>query len=510
MSQDLVEEIADILKAYSVRGGESERYRASNLGTRLYKLGYAPDSVVGFFIEAINQIEKTKVLDKESINLLLEMIMTYSVGFTRAHEKIENLNQILNANRKVNQIILRSENISDLLLEIPKIIQDKRGFNHVWIIRIDEEANLIKCYSSKDQKILTKKINNQKILPICLRLGLKESGIHKIDEPLDECDNCQICSDYKDEKIICTQISYSENVYGILGMSYENRIFEEDEKSFLEDITNDIAYGLYKIDLEKELKNYTENLEDIVEQRTRELEKTNEELVNLNKMKDRFLSMATHELRTPLVSIKGYVDYIQNGSAGEVPKRIKDLLDIVQRNTERLQSLTDDLLNQQRINSGKMEIDKEPMELEKVIDNVKEEMIPLFDQKRQTLEINKTGDLPTINADRTRISEVLVNLLNNAWKFSPEDTEIVLTVKASEDMIKVLVKDEGIGLSEEDKSKLFEPFPQIDRPTVTEKSTGLGLSISRGIVEMHGGEIWAESEGRGKGSKFIFTLPKNG
>jgi signal transduction histidine kinase len=509
LSTELVEEITEILRAYSEEGGEGERYRASRLGTRLYKRGYAPDSVVGFFIEAVNKIEKTRVLDKESINLLLEMIMTYSVGFTRAHEKIENLNQILNTNRKINQIILRSDNIPKLLKDIPQIISDIRGFDHVWIIRFDENNNIVEYYSSKERDTLTGKNSKENNLPLCLRLGSEGSGIHRFNGRLDDCADCQIVSDHKDDKIIFTKIGYSEKFYGILGMSFENQIFEEDEKSFLEDITNDIAYGLYKIDLEKELKNYTENLEKLVEERTLELEKINEELIKLNKMKDRFLSMATHELRTPLVSIKGYVDYIQNGSAGRVPKRIKDLLDIVQRNTERLQGLTDDLLNQQRITSGKMKINKEPMELEEVIDNVIEEMIPLFDHKRQKLEVNKTAELPIINADRTRISEVLVNLLNNAWKFSSADTRIVLTFKETEDVIKVSVEDEGIGLSDEDKGKLFEPFPQIDRPTVTEKSTGLGLSISKGIVEMHGGEIWAESEGRGEGSTFIFTITKN-
>lgn len=110
--------------------------------------------------------------------------------------------------------------------------------------------------------------------------------------------------------------------------------------------------------------------------------------------------------------------------------------------------------------------------------------------------------------DRSRISQVLINLLSNASRFSPEDSTVKLKVTEKEDSVMVSVEDEGIGLSEENMGELFKPFPQIDRPTVTEKSTGLGLSICKGIVELHGGEIWAESEGRGEGSTFYFTLPK--
>jgi len=229
----------------------------------------------------------------------------------------------------------------------------------------------------------------------------------------------------------------------------------------------------------------------------------------LREMKDQFVGMATHELRTPLVSIKGYVEYIQNGSAGEVPDRITELLDVVQRNTKRLSKITDDLLDQQRLESGEMDVEAEYLQISDLIEEVAEEAEPFLMEKDQALEIQVPDDISEVWADKSRISQVLINLLSNASKFSPESSTIRLEVSERDDAVMISVEDEGIGLTHKDKDKLFEPFPDIDRPTVTEKSTGLGLSICRGIVELHGGEIWAESEGKGKGSRFNFTLPKN-
>ncbi|MFP3951685.1 MAG: PAS domain S-box protein [Candidatus Bathyarchaeia archaeon] len=228
----------------------------------------------------------------------------------------------------------------------------------------------------------------------------------------------------------------------------------------------------------------------------------------LQEMKDQFVGMATHELRTPLVSIKGYVDYIQNGSAGDVPKRIEELLEVVQRNTRRLESLTDDLLDQQRIESGRLEIKPETIKLERVMDDILEEVEPLIKEKDLTLALEIPEALPPIYADQIRIGQVLINLVNNAIKFSPEGSEIRVDVEDAESGIRVRVQDEGIGLNPNDMRELFKPFPKIEKPDFY-GGTGLGLSICKGIVELHGGEIWAESEGRGEGSTFIFTLPKN-
>jgi PAS domain S-box-containing protein len=238
------------------------------------------------------------------------------------------------------------------------------------------------------------------------------------------------------------------------------------------------------------------------------LEQQNEQLKKLNRMKDEFIAKATHELKTPLTSIKGYIDYILDGSAGEVPEDMRDFLDVVERNTGRLQNLTEDLLDHQRLSSGETKLEEDQLELEPFVREVIDELKPMLEEKDQVLELSIPEDINELRADREKIGQVLLNLLSNASNYSPEGSCIILEIEEKNNRVKVKVSDEGIGLSDEDKEKLFEPFIHIDTPEEYSSGTGLGLSICRGIVEMHGGEIWAESEGRGKGSTFIFALPK--
>ncbi|MBD3207558.1 GAF domain-containing protein, partial [Candidatus Bathyarchaeota archaeon] len=260
--------------------------------------------------------------------------------------------------------------------------------------------------------------------------------------------------------------------------------FDETDKRLMELLAESVSSAMARIQR-------VEDLEEKVEERTAELRQAYEELKELDKMKDQFISMATHELRTPLTSIKGYVDYIQSGSAGEIPDNIEELLDIVQRNTNRLESLTDDLLDQRRIESGKLEIEKEKIDITNLLDEIIEEVKPLIDEKDLRLEVEVPGKTPEIFADKIRIGQVFLNLIENAAKFSQEGTQIKVQIEDENESIKVSVEDEGIGLSDEDKEKLFEPFPDIEKPDFY-GGTGLGLSICSGIVEMHGGEIWAE------------------
>jgi signal transduction histidine kinase len=230
-------------------------------------------------------------------------------------------------------------------------------------------------------------------------------------------------------------------------------------------------------------------------------------LKEIDEMKSRFISVATHELRTPLVSIKGYTELIRGGYAGEVPKEIGEMLEIVARNADRLAALTNDLLDQQRLESGRFQISPELFDLREVIKQTIQEVRPQISQKKQTLRVKIPEKPLPVKADRIRIAQVLINLLNNASKFTPERGDISLSLRDVGKFVETRVADTGIGISPDDIQKLFKPFPDIRRP-VHYPSTGLGLSICKGIVELHGGRIWAESAGKDMGSTFTFTLPK--
>lgn len=245
-------------------------------------------------------------------------------------------------------------------------------------------------------------------------------------------------------------------------------------------------------------------LDKMVENRTRELIKANERLQNLSDMKTRFVSTATHELRTPLTSMKGYLELVLNESHSPT---VTEYLEIVEKNIKRLEALTDDLLNQQRIEQGRMELIKESIIFQTLILEVVEEVKGLIGDSSRSLVLHLPEKEIIIHGDKLRLHQVNTNLLDNALKYSPQDSEVTIEVMEIDEYIQVSIKDQGIGLRPEDMEELFKPFPNIDRPVTTHQSVGLGLSISKGLIEMHGGEIWATSDGKGKGATFTYKLP---
>lgn len=226
-------------------------------------------------------------------------------------------------------------------------------------------------------------------------------------------------------------------------------------------------------------------------------------------MKDQFISSVTHELRTPLVSIKGYVDYVLAEDPGGTLGSVRSSIEVVKRNTDRLLDLTNDLLDIQRMESGKLELRIQNLNFRDLIRECVEEIQPLIEQKNQHLHLEIPAGPSTIQGDHLRLSQVLMNLLNNATKFTAAGGDI--TVRVDEDIgtggLRISVKDTGIGISKPDIPRVFEPFAAIEKATYY-KGTGLGLSLTKKLVEAHGGTITAFSPGRGLGTTLTITLPR--
>ena len=234
--------------------------------------------------------------------------------------------------------------------------------------------------------------------------------------------------------------------------------------------------------------------------------KTNQ-LIELNRLKTNFMNTATHEIRTPITSIRGYSEIIQGMMVRGEMDEIDGYFEAVIRNVDRLERLSNDLLDMQRIESGRMTVDKTRVPLSRVLDLLRSEMAPILGNKDQLLEIKKPPAEIMMECDELRILQVLINLVQNSSKYSEYGSTIAVSVTELGDAVKFLVTDTGIGISDIDMPKLFTPFPDI-RVANARHGSGMGLSISKGIVELHGGEIWAESEGFGMGTTFAFTIPR--
>lgn len=230
----------------------------------------------------------------------------------------------------------------------------------------------------------------------------------------------------------------------------------------------------------------------------------------LDKMKTEFLSMVSHELRTPLTPIKGYLALLLSGKMGELSRQQRQALELVTRQSEHLHSLIDNVLDVARLDIGKpLPMFRRLISIDTLIEEAAAALRLQASEKQLTLSVDLDSPLPTLMADEIKLKRVLANLIGNALEFTPPGGEI--TVRASLTQgpeVRVEVVDNGLGLAKENINRVFDKFFQVDSSaTRSVGGIGMGLPISRELIRLHHGRLWAESDGLGKGSRFIFTLP---
>lgn len=230
-------------------------------------------------------------------------------------------------------------------------------------------------------------------------------------------------------------------------------------------------------------------------------------LNELDKMKSDFFSFITHELRTPLSSIKMGMDLLRDGTEGPVTEGQKELLTVIEKESYRLIGLVNSLLDLSKMEAGMMSFHLQPQPIAPLIDQTIKELGPLVDSKKIILEIMVKEGLPIVKIDSERILQALRNIISNAVKFTPEGGRVKVSARSADHGVEVSIADTGPGIPKENLITIFEKFQQAitDRKLSTQ-GTGLGLAIAKQIITHHGGKIWAESQ-LGHGSTFIFFLP---
>jgi PAS domain S-box-containing protein len=229
--------------------------------------------------------------------------------------------------------------------------------------------------------------------------------------------------------------------------------------------------------------------------------------VEADRAKSEFISTVSHELRTPMTSIKGYADLLMLGMAGPLDEQQKHFIGIIRNNAERMVALVNDLLDISRIESGRVQLDLRAVHIHEVVGQVVHTLEGRAQNKNITLQVNVSENLPPVWGDSNRVAQILTNLISNAIQYTPPGGRVTVSAYPNGDMMEVSVADTGIGISKADQRKIFDRFFRADDPLVQETpGTGLGLPITASLVQMHGGQIWVESE-LGEGSTFTFTLP---
>ena len=237
-----------------------------------------------------------------------------------------------------------------------------------------------------------------------------------------------------------------------------------------------------------------------------ELERKGRELAEASRHKSEFLANMSHELRTPLNAVLGYAELIQDGIYGDVPAKMGDVLERIQQNGRHLLGLINDVLDLSKIEAGQLTLSPVDYSMRELVLDVVSATEALAAEKKLALEVDAPADLPRGRGDERRLTQVLLNLVSNAIKFT-EAGSVSIRAKVEDGSFLVAVTDTGVGIAPEDRERIFEEFQQVDSSSTRKKGgTGLGLAIARRIVELHGGRIWVEST-PGHGSTFAFTLP---
>lgn len=232
------------------------------------------------------------------------------------------------------------------------------------------------------------------------------------------------------------------------------------------------------------------------------------ELKRIDRAKSEFISMASHQLRTPLTSIKGYLSMLLEEDYGKMGERQKQVLNNVFRSNERLIKIVNDLLNISRIELGKMEIQKEKTQITELIQSCFQEMRPKAEEKKLELIFEKPKTpLPKLNVDKLKIRQVVLNLIDNAIHYTKKG-KIKIEAEKKDSKIQIAVKDTGEGLTKEEQKEIFSSFARGTAGiNLFIEGSGLGLFVAEKYINLHKGRIWAESPGKGKGSTFYIELP---
>lgn len=296
--------------------------------------------------------------------------------------------------------------------------------------------------------------------------------------------------------------------YLLLGPKQSGNPYNKQDLQVLDIIANELVIAIQNALRFEEIETFNITLQEKVDEATRQLRRTNEKLKEIDETKDEFISMASHQLRTPLTSVKGYVSMVVEGDAGKITKQQKELLDQAFASSQRMVYLIADLLNVSRLKTGKFVIENKPTPLADVIETEMQQLQDMANTKDQTLTYVKPKDFPDLNLDETKIRQVIMNFTDNALHYTPAGGHISVNLEEKADSIEFTVVDDGLGVPKAEQHHLFGKFYRAgNAKKARPDGTGLGLFMAKKVIVAQGGAVIFKSE-EGKGSTFGFTFPK--
>lgn len=294
----------------------------------------------------------------------------------------------------------------------------------------------------------------------------------------------------------------------VLGPKKSGGLYDKQDYRVMEIIADELVIALQNALRFEEIQQFNITLQEKVDTATKELRGANEKLIALDQSKDEFISMASHQLRTPLTSVKGYVSMVLEGDVGKISAQQKKLLDQAYLSSQRMVYLIADLLNVSRLKTGKFIIESKPTQLADVIETELEQLKETAASRKLSLEYDKPKDFPMLNLDETKIRQVVMNFVDNAIYYTPAGGHIKVGLEDKGDIIDFTVTDDGIGVPKSEQHNLFNKFYRAgNAKKARPDGTGLGLFMAKKVVIAQGGNIIFKTA-EGKGSTFGFSFEK--
>jgi len=311
-----------------------------------------------------------------------------------------------------------------------------------------------------------------------------------------------------DISLVVPMITKSETVgYLISGPKKSGNIFNQQDRSMLNIVANELAVALQNAQRFEEIQAFNLTLQEKVDEATKELKKTNKKLVELDEAKDEFISMASHQLRTPLTSIKGYLSMLMEGDLGKVSKQQDQALNEAFTSSQRMVFLISDFLNVSRIKTGKFVIEPKEVNLAEMVSEQLVQLREMAESKQLKVVYEPPEDFPIVKLDENKMHQVMMNMIDNAIYYTPNEGTITIQLYVDGKDVVFKVKDTGIGVPKAEQHKLFTKFFRAGNARKTRPDgTGLGLFMAQKVIVAQNGSIIFESE-EGKGSTFGFRFP---
>jgi signal transduction histidine kinase len=309
------------------------------------------------------------------------------------------------------------------------------------------------------------------------------------------------------QSFVCVPLRSQQRALGYLSGDRGPHLCTQEDLDLLMTVASHVAVAIDNARAYSELELLTQSLEGRVSERTQELQGANERLQDHDRRRSKFVSVASHELRTPMTSIKGFVENMLDGLTGQLSDRQAHYLQRVKHNVERLTRIINQLLDWSRIDVGRIELQPEPLPVYDFVKDIVESVQTLAVDKSITLQVVPSEGLSAVRADRDKLEQILWNLVGNAIKFTPQGGKVSVEFHTREDgFAEIRVIDTGCGIAPHEIPKVFNEFSKIESSIPSSQGAQLGLFITKSLVRLHGGEIWVESK-LGSGSCFCFTLP---